>query len=197
MGSLLSKDMAEEVHRLAREVGTVCSFTYPFPEEELQHHGLAQDGCKMNASSVLYTSVESACQCVAALHHKEIQGIYVRARQLGGEAKVAEIREMFAAVGFVWDIVIPQNPETGSSKGFAYVKFTSAEKAIQVLNGKKLGKRTVSVDWAVSKKIYASGNNTAAATEDCSLQFSLCWCLLSILLLILPWFKQVMSKKKY
>ncbi|XP_041994786.1 RNA-binding protein 28-like isoform X1 [Salvia splendens] len=185
-GNLLHNDMAEEVHRIAREVGTVCSVTYPLPEGELQHHGLAQDGCKMNASSVLYTSVKSARACVAALHLKEIQGRSVWARQLGGEgsktqkwklivrnlpfkAKVAEIREMFGTIGFVWDVVIPQNPGTGSSKGFAFVKFTSkqdAEKAIQNLNGKKIGKRPVAVDWAVSKKIYASGNNTSATTGD-------------------------------
>lgn len=38
-GSLLNDDMAEEVHRRAREAGTVCSVTYPLPEGELQHHG--------------------------------------------------------------------------------------------------------------------------------------------------------------
>ncbi|KAL1544229.1 RNA-binding protein 28-like [Salvia divinorum] len=148
-GNILNNDMAEEVHCVARRLGTVCSVTYPLPEGELQHHGLAQDGCKMNASS----------------RYKR----HVWARQLGGEgsktqkwklivrnlpfkAKVAEIREMFATVGFVWDVVIPQNLETGSSKGFAFVKFTSkqdAEKAIQNLNGKKIGKRPIAVDWVI------------------------------------------------
>ncbi|KAI3448013.1 hypothetical protein Pfo_004678 [Paulownia fortunei] len=185
-GGLLSVDMAEEVHRLVREFGTVCSVTYPLPEEELKHHGLAQDGCKMNASSVLYTSVKSARECVAALHQKEICGGSIWARQLGGEgsktqkwklivrnlpfkAKVAEIKDMFASVGFVWEVVIPQNPETGLSKGFAFVKFTSnqeAENAIQNFNGKIFGKRPIAVDWAVSKKIYTFGSNSVAAMGD-------------------------------
>lgn len=38
-GGLLDDEMAEEVHRRAREIGTACSVTYPLPEGELQHHG--------------------------------------------------------------------------------------------------------------------------------------------------------------
>ncbi|GFY94408.1 RNA-binding (RRM/RBD/RNP motifs) family protein [Actinidia rufa] len=123
LGGLLNTEMAKDVHNRARECGTVCSVTYPLPKEELEHYGLARDGCKMDASSVLYTSVRSARACVTALHQKEISGGFVWARQQGGEA-------------------------------------------IQKFNGKKFGKRPIAVDWAVPKKVYATGSHSVVASED-------------------------------
>jgi hypothetical protein len=38
--------------------------------------------------------------------------------------------------------------------------------AIQKFNGQKFGKRPIAVDWAVPKKIYSSGANVSAASED-------------------------------
>lgn len=38
-GGLLNADMAEDVHRQAKECGTVSSATFPLSRDELEHHG--------------------------------------------------------------------------------------------------------------------------------------------------------------
>ncbi|CAN7017502.1 unnamed protein product [Brassica oleracea var. botrytis] len=133
---------------------------------------------------LFYLSVKSACAAVATLHQTEIKGNLVWARQLGGEgskaqkwkliirnlpfkAKPSEIKEVFSAVGFVWDVFV--NLETGLPKGFAFVKFTckrDAENAIQKFNGHMFSKRPIAVDWAVPKNLYNGASDAVTAPED-------------------------------
>ncbi|KAH9316193.1 hypothetical protein KI387_024820, partial [Taxus chinensis] len=184
-GGLMDYKMTEAVLFEARKAGPVESITNPLPEIELQTHGLARDGCKMGAVAVLYVSVKSACQAVAGLHQQVIQGGVVWARQLGGEgsktskwrlivrnlpfkANEAELRKLFSTVGFLWNVTLPQGSGESSSKGFAFVTFTckrDAEEAILTLNGTKVGKRPIAVDWAVSKKKYETVLSSGAANS--------------------------------
>jgi nucleolin len=59
-----------------------------------------------------------------------------------------EIKSVFEAYGEVIEVFIPQNPDTGVGRGFAFVTMKEAdtEKAIEAVNGMEFGGRTLVVN---------------------------------------------------
>ena len=48
----------------------------------------------------------------------------------------------------------------------------NTQQIIKMFNGKNFGKRPIAVDWAVSKKVYASGGKSLDAGEEGNFRFS-------------------------
>ena len=66
-----------------------------------------------------------------------------------------ELRELFAQAGNVTSVAVIKDRDTGQSKGFAFVEFSTqadAQKAINRFNGQKLGERTLTVNLARPKE---------------------------------------------
>lgn len=66
-----------------------------------------------------------------------------------------ELRELFAQAGGVTSVAVIKDRDTGQSKGFAFVEFSTqadAQKAISRFNGQKLGERTLTVNLARPKE---------------------------------------------
>lgn len=62
-----------------------------------------------------------------------------------------ELKELFAGAGEVESVAIIIDRLTGRSRGFGFVEMSSeeeAQKAIEMLNGKEFGGRTLSVNEA-------------------------------------------------
>ena len=66
-----------------------------------------------------------------------------------------ELRALFEPYGNVESATIARNPDTGRSRGFAFVAMTEdadAEKAMAELNGKNAGGRSLTVNEARAQK---------------------------------------------
>lgn len=59
-----------------------------------------------------------------------------------------ELRELFAEHGSVDAVDVIMDRETGRPRGFAFVEMDNAEAAIEALNGREIGGRTMRVDEA-------------------------------------------------
>jgi cold-inducible RNA-binding protein len=76
------------------------------------------------------------------------QRIYVG--NLPFSATEAEVEELFAAHGEVISVALPTDRETGRPRGFGFVEMADADaaKAIEALNGKSFGGRSLNVNEA-------------------------------------------------
>src|SRR5690242_19960454 len=75
-----------------------------------------------------------------------------------------ELQQMFAAHGPVTDVKIPIDRESGRPRGFAFVTMATpeaAEAAIQALDGRAIGDRTLTVGEARSREDRPAFNSSA------------------------------------
>ena len=73
------------------------------------------------------------------------------------------LNEFFSEVGSVKSVKIIIDNFTGRSRGFGFVEMETKEEAsgaIDKLNNKECGGRTLRIDWAKSKETQPSGNRT-------------------------------------
>ncbi|MDE3046692.1 MAG: RNA-binding protein [Verrucomicrobiota bacterium] len=77
------------------------------------------------------------------------QKLYVG--NLNFEANEDQVRELFGTFGAVEDVKIVMDRFTGRSRGFAFVRFDTADsagKAKEALNGQPFQGKTLVIDWA-------------------------------------------------
>jgi RNA recognition motif-containing protein len=72
----------------------------------------------------------------------------------------AELQDLFAAAGSVESVSVVRDQATGRPRGFAFVEMSSeqdAQKAIQELNAKQVGGRSLTVNEARPKVARSGG----------------------------------------
>jgi RNA recognition motif-containing protein len=81
--------------------------------------------------------------------NQQNQKLYVG--NLNFEANEDQVRELFGTFGEVQDVKIVMDRFTGRSRGFAFIRFDTAEsagKAKEALNGQPFQGKTLVIDWA-------------------------------------------------
>ncbi len=79
-----------------------------------------------------------------------------------------ELRQLFSGVANVTSVSLISERDSGRSKGFAFVEMATpedAQKAIDELNGKSLGGRTIRVDLARPRADRADGGGGGRRRE--------------------------------
>ena len=83
------------------------------------------------------------------MNQQQNQKLYVG--NLNFEANEDQVRELFGSYGEVQDVKIVMDRFTGRSRGFAFVRFDTADsagKAKEALNGQPFQGKTLVIDWA-------------------------------------------------
>lgn len=92
------------------------------------------------------------------------------------ETTEKELQEYFGQFGVIQNVTIKVNPQTGKSKGFAFVLFNSAEIVEQVLSQKEhvINGKTVDAKKAKAKpgKIFVGGITPDLTDDDIKTYFS-------------------------
>nr|VDD12457.1 unnamed protein product [Brassica oleracea] len=99
-GGLVNADMAEAVHSRVKEIGTVCSVRYPLPKEELQQNGLTQDGCRTEASAVLFKCQICLCCCCNTTSNRDKGKSRLGASARWGGVKGSEVETDYPKSSF-------------------------------------------------------------------------------------------------
>ena len=119
----------------------------------------------------IYKGVKIGCTIVETITAASIakRGRLI-VRNLAFSCKKEHLLQVFEAFGTIVDCTVPAT--AGKSKGFGFVQFESvddATKAIEQMNGQKILKRPVAIDWAIGKSQYdilSAAEEAASAFEE-------------------------------
>ena len=90
-------------------------------------------------------------------------------RNLPFSIEESYLRSLLEKIGKLKELSIPLEESKKRNKGFAFVEFEKkniSEKAIKKLNGSKIQKREISIDYAKDKNKYLSALKSEEISKD-------------------------------